>query len=150
MAKTKGKRQMSEGRKATNPGTNFSKKEEETEQTNETYGEKYFEVVFHARSSPNDTESVQLAVNGETLIMQREMPVIVPQRFLECADHAVRPVFRQLPNKPRKVTGSVKTYPYEKKRPATREEYENQKREGTQKTLDDIRKFGFNPEDESE
>jgi len=139
---------MSEGKK--NPGTKFSIDEKEEQQPKETYIEKYFKVKFHARSSPTDTESVQLAVNGETLLIKRESEVILPQRFLLAADHATREVFRQLPNKPRKVVGSVKTYPYERIVEATQKEYEDQKQTGTRETLDDIKKFGFNPEDESE
>ena len=105
--------------------------------------EKYFKVRFQAKSHPNDSRDVMLAVNGETLLINRESEVIVPQRFLECADHAVYPHFRQMPNQPRKIVGKIKVYPYDRLSESTEAEYFKQKKEGTEQTKDAIRKHGF-------
>jgi hypothetical protein len=125
-------------------------KEEQPKEVHIEYQkEKYYRVRFQAKSHPNDTDDVMLAVNGETLLIGREKEVVVPQRFLECADHAVHQHFRQLPNKPRKVMGTIKTYPYDRLGEATEMEYFKQKDEGTALTRDAIRKhgFGLEPED---
>lgn len=112
----------------------------------------YWRVKFNAKAAPNDSDDVQLMVNGETLIMQREKEVILPGRFLENADHATYLQFRQVPHQPRKTVGKIKTFPYERIGTATREEYLKQRIEGTRKTQQIIKRFGFdvNPEDLSE
>lgn len=119
------------------------------DQEPQKYVEKYYRVRFSARSSVNDTEDVQLSVNGETLVIQREKEVVVPHRFLECADHAEYLQFRQVPNAPRKVVGKVKVYPYERIAEASADEYHKQKTSGTRKLMDDIKRHGFdlNPHD---
>lgn len=105
--------------------------------------EKYWWVRFNAKSNPNDTDDVQLMVNGETLVIRREVEVVVPDRFLECADHGTYPVFIQTPNKPRKVVGKIQFYPYTRLKEATEEEFLRHKAEGTRQMLTDIQRFGF-------
>ena len=100
-------------------------------------------VRFHAKSNPEDQDDVHLIVNGEVLVMQREKKVVVPSHFLEAADHGTYIKFRQLPNKPRKVMGRIKTFPYDKLGDATEKEFREQKRAGTKKTKDHIKRFGF-------
>lgn len=104
--------------------------------------EKYWRVRFQAKSNPNDAEDVHLAVNGETLIIAREKEVVIPDRFRECADHAVYPQFRQLPNQPRKIIGRVKVFPYDLMGPATEEEYFRAKAEGTKRTIEAVTRYG--------
>jgi hypothetical protein len=104
--------------------------------------EKYWRVKFQAKSNPNDSEDVQLSVNGETLIIAREREVIIPDRFKECADHGVYPQFRQLPNQPRKIIGRIKTFPYDTIGPATESEYFKAKAEGTRKTIETVNRYG--------
>ena len=103
-----------------------------------TQGEKYFKVRFHAKSNPNDTDNVTLGVNGEVIVIKREEEVIIPERFVECARHAVYPQFTQLPNEPRKATGKVMTYPLDVLGEGTHEEYLKMKKEGTQKTQEAV------------
>lgn len=109
----------------------------------------YYWVRFQAKSSKEETDDVQLSVNGETLIFRREDEVVVPQRFLECADHATHDQFRQLPGKPRKVVAKIKTYPYERLRPATEAEFKEILKSGTRKTRDLIAKHGQDLDPES-
>ena len=106
-------------------------------------------VRFQEKASADAQENVELSVNGETLVMKRNRPVIVPSRFLECADHAVVPIFKQLPNQPRKITGKVKTFPYERITDkgsggmATQTEFMTMMRTGTQKTRADLERYGI-------
>ncbi len=104
--------------------------------------ERYFRVIFHAKSSPNDPEDVQLSVNGDTLIIAREKEVVIPERFKECADHATYPQFRQLPGEPRKIVGKIRVFPYDLLGPATEAEYLKSRTEGTRKTKDIIARHG--------
>lgn len=105
--------------------------------------EKFFRVVFHAKSSVNDTDDVILAVNGEILQIRREREVIIPGRFKECADHATFQQFRQEPGKPRKIVGTIKVYPYNLIGEATEGEYITMRREGTKKQAAMVAKHGF-------
>jgi hypothetical protein len=129
--------------------SNTSLKEDQRSKKDESESvERYFKVRFQAKSNVNDTEDVMLAVNGETLVIRRESEVIVPERFLLCADNAVYQHFRQLPGKPRKVVGQIKMYPYDKLGEASEKEYLKQKSDGTRATRDAIRKYGFDSGDE--
>ena len=109
----------------------------------------YWRVKFNAKTTPNDSDDVQLMVNGETLIIQREKEVILPGRFLENADHATYSHFRQVPHQPRKVVGTIKTYPYERIGKAAKKDFDLQRIEGTRKTRQAIKRYGYNvsPED---
>lgn len=108
--------------------------------------EKFHRVRFQAKASPNDPEDVQLSVNGETLVISREKEVIIPDRFKECADHATFPIFRQMPNLPRKITGRIRLFPYDLLGQATEGEYLAEKADGTRKTKDIIKKYGSDVE----
>lgn len=98
------------------------------------YTEKYFEVVFAEKSNENDTIDVQLCVNGEALTIQRGRPVVVPQRYLEAADHTKSEVISQEPGKDRKTVAWVQTFTYTKLREATKEEFYRLKKHGDQQT----------------
>lgn len=103
----------------------------------------YFKVRFNAKAAPFDEDDVTLAVNGETLKIQREKVVIIPARFKECADHGTRLQFKQTPEHDRKIVGKISTFPYQELGQATREEYENQKKVGDKQTKENIKKFGW-------
>jgi hypothetical protein len=96
--------------------------------------EKYYEVMFSHKGNPNDEEDVTLAVNGEVLVCQRGVPVIIPGRFKLCADNATYPHFEQKPNQSRKIVGTVMVFPYTLMREATETEYRKQLRDGNRKT----------------
>jgi hypothetical protein len=106
--------------------------------------ERYFKVRFHAKSNPNDQDNVELSVNGETLVIQREQEVIIPERYVECARHATYLQFRQLPNQPRKVIGKVMIFPFDTLGEGSRADFLKQKREGTKKTKEHMEKYGMN------
>lgn len=111
--------------------------------------EKYYRVIFMDKSSPNDTDDVELSVNAETLVIQRGVEVIIPERFKVCADNATYQQFKQVPGKPRKLRGTIKVYPYQLLGEATESEFIKMKRQGDKQTREFIKKFGFDgvPED---
>ena len=108
-----------------------------------TSDEKYFWVKFQDRSSKNDEVDVTLRVNGETLTITRNQKVPLPARYLECADHATYQLFEQLPNQPRKYTRNIRVFPYDNLGECSKEDFENWKRDGTKKTMETIKRHGF-------
>jgi len=100
--------------------------------------EKYYRVIFNHKSNPNDEDDVTLIVNGETLVCQRGVEVIIPGRYKECADHATYPVFKQRPNEARKQVGTVMVFPYSLVGEATEQEYLKMLTEGNKKTREAI------------
>lgn len=113
------------------------------------FKEKYFRVTFSDKSSPNDSDDVELSVNGETLVIRRGLEVIIPERFKVCADNATYPHYTQIPGKPRKLRGHIRLYPYQLVGEATEAQFIKMKRDGNKQTRDFIKKFGFEgvPED---
>lgn len=105
--------------------------------------EKYYRLSFQPKTHPNDTRDVELMVNGETLIIEREKEVVIPERFKVCADNAVYRTFSQAPGEDRKVTGTVRIYPYNLIGPGTREEYMKQRAEGTKASKQRLREMGM-------
>ena len=96
--------------------------------------ERYFVVRFHAKSQASDPSNVELCVNCEVLIMQRERDVVLPERFVRHAQLCRYPDERQLPGQPRKTVGWIQVYPFTILRQGTKEEYDRQRREGTDST----------------
>ncbi|OGV36143.1 MAG: hypothetical protein A2020_12120 [Lentisphaerae bacterium GWF2_45_14] len=96
--------------------------------------EKFYRVQFQAKSHPNDEDMVTLSVNGEMLVIQREHEVVVPERFLEVANHAIAPQYRQLPGVTRKVVGKIQTFPYTILGEATESEFVRLRNEGNKAT----------------
>lgn len=105
--------------------------------------EKYFKVLFSEKTSTNDTDDVELSVNGETLVIQRGIDVIIPGRFKICADNATYQQFTQVPGKPRKLCGTIKRYPYQLLGEASKKDFLDMKQTGDQQTKAHIAKFGF-------
>ena len=104
--------------------------------------EKYYRVKFAAKSSPNDDDNVVLSVNGETVVIERQKEVVLPERYIVCAENARSPQFRQMPNQTRKIVGEVITFPFDKLGEGTEAEYFDMKRAGTKATRDAIEKDG--------
>ena len=96
----------------------------------------YWEVQFQPPSGPTDPRTVTLSLNGQCLHIQRDVPVILPGPFLEIADHGTYPVYIQLPNQPRKVTGYRMHFPYIVLRRCMRAEYEDMLDDGNKKTAE--------------
>jgi hypothetical protein len=98
-----------------------------------TGAERFFVVKFQGKSDRNQPDDVNLSVNGRTLVCQREVNVILPECYLEVADHATYAVYRQLPGVPRQVTGRVKKYPYERLAESSRADFEAAREQGNAK-----------------
>ena len=105
--------------------------------------EKFFWVMFNAKQHPTDTNDVELAVEGEVIVCQREKPICLPEKFLECARHTRYPHYEQLPDKPRKITAWIQTYPFQILKDGSQEEFETMLSQGTRKLRSDIKRFGF-------
>jgi len=118
-----------------------NQKEETKEQ--KPFIEKYYRVIFNEKASANDTDDVQLSVNAETLVIQRGIEVIIPERFKVCADNATYQQFTQVPGKPRKLRGTIRVYPYQLLKEATKKEFTDMRRKGNKQTKDIIKKYGF-------
>lgn len=104
--------------------------------------ETYWWVTFQAKANPYDFEDVDLAVNGEQLKIKRQERVCIPGRFVEAAEHAVRPSFKKIPGKNRKTSAPIMTFPFSKDGQGTHEEYITQKKQGTEQTIEHIRLYG--------
>ena len=100
--------------------------------------EKYFRVKFNAKSSASDEDQVTLGCNGVLLKIQREKEIILPERFLEVADHTISIQYRQMPGEKRKIAGKVQTFPYTRLGTSTKAEYLKMKKAGTQATKKSI------------
>lgn len=94
----------------------------------------YWEVRFQPTTGPTDPVDVTLSVNGQCLNIQRDVAVILPGPFLECADHGTYPVYMQLPNQPRKVVGHRMHFPYIVLRRCNKSEYLGMLNEGNRLT----------------
>jgi len=55
----------------------------------ELKGERFYRVVFGPQQSMYDTEDVVISLNGNTLIIERNVKVIIPSAYKEIADHCV-------------------------------------------------------------
>jgi hypothetical protein len=94
----------------------------------------YWEVLFSPKAKPDDPTDVKLSWNGQCLQMKRGEAVVVPGPFLEVADNAVYPTYRQMPGEDRKITSYVKHFPYTVLRRATEKEYRERKAAGDKAT----------------
>jgi hypothetical protein len=106
--------------------------------------EKYYRMRFHAKSNPNDEDDVKLSVNGETVVIERQKDVVLPERYKVCAENARSPQFRQLPNQPRKLVGEIITFPFDMIGEGTEDEYLDMKRSGTKATKEAVERDGSN------
>jgi len=84
---------------------------------------RYWKLQFHEKTDPNATDKVELTHNGDTLIWERGIPVIVPETHRHVADCAVHNIYKQVPGEDRKVESVVRTYPYQLFGEATEAEY---------------------------
>lgn len=103
---------------------------------------KVYEVVFSAKSNPNDPDEVLLTCQGERLVVQREQKVCVPYKFLESAKHATYPVFKKRAGEARKHVGIINCYPFTVIREATMAEFIAQKDAGTKATKEMVERTG--------
>lgn len=102
--------------------------------------EGYWEVEFAPASQTSDPIDVKLTWEGQSLLIKRRMPVILPGFYIENADNSTRDNFIQTPEQGRKKVGVIQTYPYSVLREATREEYLEQKASGDRAFREKIRR----------
>lgn len=102
-------------------------------------------VRFHEKSHPNDTNDVVLSVNGDMHQQQRGVEGPCPDRFLEVADRAVYPHYKQEPGKQRKIAAHIHRYPYTKIRKSSMDEYRALRAAGTKRNAEYVEKHGMEP-----
>lgn len=97
-------------------------------------GEKVTWVRFHPKSSKDQPDDVELSVNGEVLVIKRNVPVPLPERFVECARNAHYPQYSQVPGEDRKIVGQIMHFPFDTLKEGTREEFNRYRTQGTSET----------------
>jgi hypothetical protein len=105
--------------------------------------EEHWVVRFNERSNIYDKKDVDLCCNGEVLQFQRNKEVVVPQRFLEVADHTKREEYDQdddFTKDQRLIVTYVTMYPYNKVKKSTKAEYLAQKKSGDKLQRESITK----------
>jgi len=93
--------------------------------------ERYFWVRFHDKSRPADLSHVELGCNCEYLKIQRNKWVILPERFVEVAQHAEFPQYSLEPGQMRQQIGMLKVWPHDIGNEATEAEYREMLTAGT-------------------
>lgn len=97
--------------------------------------EGYARIRIHEKTSPEEPESVLMEVNGERLHCKRNVPTILPKRFLKALDNAKRDVWRVKPGEDLKRVGTVAVATYTIiDADVSPYEYEKMLEEGTKKT----------------
>lgn len=92
--------------------------------------EKYFQVEFNPTGGANDFPHVQLQVNNWDIRIQRGKPVVLPERFVECARNAVQTNYvpdesaKGVGRQPMKAQGTIMRYQFRIIREATKKEFE--------------------------
>ena len=104
-------------------------------------------VVFHPRSNTSDPEDVVLSVNGNALVIKRGVETILPEPYLEAAEHTKIRTFRQVGRDMRKEVVELSPYPYQDLGAASREEYMAMLRKGTRDTVKALEREGQIPLD---
>jgi hypothetical protein len=108
---------------------------------------KFLRGMWANKADPNDTDAVRLSVNGEPITWQRGVPCIVPDCYLEVAQHATFNKYSVKPGEGRKVTARITRYPFipDAVHPtATYEEFRKEFIEGTRLTKEAVAAFGLN------
>ena len=121
------------------PKSENTPKAETPEKSTKAPVEKFYKVVFSHRMNTSQTTDVQLSVNGEQLVMQRGVEVIIPARYKEVADNGTYQTFTQTPGQDRKITGTVQVYPYNLNGEATKAEFQKALKDGNKIARDSER-----------
>jgi hypothetical protein len=114
--------------------------------------ERYFFVEFPPRSSPQDSEKVEVSWQGIRITVSREVKVALPEKYLGVCDNAVQKVFEPADRGTAayRSTGVVRRRPYMKHGPATREDFLTQWNEGNAITRRTVVAAGGRPHDASQ
>lgn len=105
-------------------------------------GKKFFKVRFHERTDTNEPANVTLGINGNVLVIQRGVEVILPEDYVTLARSCVitytYPALDGSKNVRKRVTRP--RCPFDLLGEATEAEYLKMKKEGTEKTLASLKK----------
>lgn len=93
-------------------------------------------VRFHNKANENDPTDVVLPVQGDSLVVKRNVVTIIPNAYREAADHATFEKFEVKPGNQRKVIATIQKYPYDFLGAATEQEYLLAKSQGTKAQAD--------------
>ena len=96
--------------------------------------EGYWELLFAAKASQYDKEDPEISCEGHCLQVQRDVPTILPGRFIAVNDDAVHPIYVKVGDQPRKAVGSKKHFPATVLREVTKKEYDDMFIEGNRVT----------------
>ena len=105
---------------------------------------KFWWGIWANKANENETESIRIGVNGETLTFQRGVETIVPEPYLPENIHARYAKFKQQPGQGRKVVSHIDRYPFTKIKEATFAEFRKMFLEGSKKTREAIAQHGLN------
>ncbi len=83
----------------------------------------YYWATFAAKAGSNETDDVQLCVNGDWKIIQREARVCVPAAYINAARDARRVQYRVVAGEANKRLVHIQEYPFRLEGPASAEEY---------------------------
>lgn len=113
--------------------------------------EKYFFVIFPGKSSPQDTEKVEIGWQGLRITVSREKQVALPQRFIGVCDNAVQQLFEPAARGTQAYVraGELKRRSYRLIGPATREDFLKQWAEGNDITRRSVQAAGGKPMENS-
>jgi len=103
----------------------------------------FFEITWHPKRSDSDEEFVTLGVNGKIMLWPRNKATVIRSDYLEVADNAFVPKFKQLPGEDRKEIGGLKPFTYTINRKINEEEYLRRKKEGDLALRDDLSNKGM-------
>lgn len=109
----------------------------------QSFVETYSRVIFNNKGSNNDLPFVPLSKNGVELRISRGREVVVPDSYLEIADHAAH--IQWEPSEDRNVAaknaGLIRRYGYTRLGPATEAEFKKQLSEGNRITSEVIERM---------
>lgn len=105
--------------------------------------ERYFMVKIQSPSNDNEENIAQIGHNGEILLVKRGEEVPLPESYIKVLETAVRDHYKYEPGKPRKVTGKIMTYPFERGKEVTREFFIEWRRRGTEQNIEHWTKQGL-------
>ncbi len=84
--------------------------------------EQYSMVRFHSKQHVTDPDEITMSLNGNTLVVKRGVPVIIPNSYIEVVNHANYYTTEGSPFGPLKAIKHAK-FPYTFISPSSRREY---------------------------
>lgn len=101
---------------------------------------RYFHVKFFERSDDSQPEDIALTLNGETLVVRRGVDTILPEAYIEIAEHATIIGRKYDPMTNTNSPRVTKRYAFSIGSEATEEEFLELKNAGTKKTKEALKR----------